>query len=100
MNTLNCVFVNASYKVLVDFFCHERNHRSCCFGNCYQSSVQSHVSIDLILLHALSPETLTASSYIPVTHLIYKLLKSSCAFRDLVVCKAVIDSLHYRIQLA
>ena len=30
----------------------------------YKSGVQGHIGIDLILLHALCPETLTASSYI------------------------------------
>ena len=78
----DCLFIDASYKVLVDFFCHKRNHRSCCFGNCYQCSIKCHVSIDLILLHAFCPETFTASSYIPVTHLIYKFLQCSCSFPE------------------
>ena len=43
------------------------DYRSCCFTDGYQRSIQSHISIDLILLHSLCPETFTASSYIPVT---------------------------------
>ena len=94
MDTLRSIFIHASYQVLIDVFCHERDHRSCCLGDGYQCMVQSHVSIDLILLHSLCPETFTASSYIPVTHLIYKFLECSCCFRDLVVCQIIVYSLN------
>ena len=94
MDTLRSIFIHASYQVLIDVFCHERDHRSCCLGDGYQCMVQSHVSIDLILLHSLCPETFTASSYIPVTHLIYKFLECSCCFRDLVVSQVIVYSLN------
>ena len=100
MDTLRSVCINASYKVLVDILSHERDHRSCSLGNCYQCCVKCHVSIDLILLHALCPKTLTASSYIPVTHIVNKFLECSCSLRNLVGIKIRIDSLHHGIQLA
>ena len=34
----------------------------------------SHICIYLILFHSFCPETVTATSYIPVTHIIYKFL--------------------------
>ena len=74
MDTFRSIFINTSYQVLVNIFCHERNHRSGCLADRYQCGIQCHIRIDLILLHAFCPETLTASSDIPVTHLIYELL--------------------------
>ena len=100
MDTLRSCFVQRSYKILVNVLCHERNHRSCSLGNCYQSCVKSHVRIDLILLHAFCPETLTAASYIPVTHLVYKALKCSCSLRNLIVVQIFVNGLYKCIQLA
>ena len=85
MDTFRSIFVNTSYQVLVDFLCDERNHRRCRLADGYQSSIQSHISVDLILFHSLCPETFAASSYIPVAHVIYKFLKSSGCFRDLII---------------
>ena len=97
VDALRSCLIDGSYKVLVDLLCHERDHRSCCLTDRHESCVESHVSIDLILLHALCPETLTASSYIPVAHVIHELLECSCSLRDAVVRKVVIHCLNSRI---
>ena len=99
VDALRSCLIDGSYKVLVDLLRHERDHRSCCLTDRHESCVESHVSVDLILLHALCPETLTASSDIPVTHVIHKLLKRSCCLRDAVVRKVIIHCLYRRIQL-
>ena len=99
MDTLRSVCINASYKVLVDILSHERDHRSCSLGNCYQCCVKCHVSIDLILLHALCPETLTASSYIPVTQIIYEILKHTCCLWDSVIAKIIIYIFYHCVHL-
>ena len=98
MDTFRCVLVNASHKVLVDILCHERNHRRCCFCSGHKGSVQGHISIDLILLHTFCPETLTASSHIPVAHLIHKVLQRAGCLRDAVVCQVVIHGLHQGVE--
>ena len=98
MDTFRSSLINASYQVLVDILCHKRNQRCSNLGNGNQSGVKGHVSIDLILLHTFCPETLAASSDIPVTHLIHKFLKGSRTFRDSVVCKVVINCLYKSIQ--
>ena len=97
MDALRSGLVDASDQILVDILSHERDHRSRCLGYRYQCSVQCHIGIDLILLHALCPETLTASSYIPVTHVIYEILKCSCSLRDAVVCQVVIHVFHHGV---
>ena len=99
VNTFWRILINASYQILVDIFRHERNHRSCSLADFYKCCVQSHVGIDLILLHTLCPETLTASSYIPVTHIIYKILQCSCCFRDSVIAKIIVYFFDQSIQL-
>ena len=99
MDTLRSIFIHASYQVLIDVFCHERDHRSCCLGDGYQCMVQSHVSIDLILLHSLCPETLTASSYIPVTQIIYEVLKHTCCLWDSVIAKIIIYIFYHCVHL-
>ncbi|CDA06634.1 unknown [Blautia sp. CAG:257] len=100
MDTFRSRRIYASYKVLVHILCHKRNHRSCSLGDCHKSCVQGHVCIDLILLHSLCPETLTASSYIPVTHFVHKFLKCSCTLRNFVGSKVFVNSFYHRIQLA
>ena len=98
MDAFRSIFIDASYQVLVDIFGHERNHRSSNFGDGYQGSIQCHIGIDLILFHSFCPETFTASSYIPVTHIIYEFLQCSCCFRDPVVVQVVVYGLDHGIQ--
>ena len=99
MYAFRSIFIDRSYQILIDIFCHKRNHRSSYFGNCDKCGIQSHISINFILLHAFCPETLTASSDIPVTHIIHKFLKSSCSFRNPVIFKIVVHCLNHSIQL-
>ena len=99
MDTFRSALVHASYQVLIDLFCHERDHRRCRLTDLNQCCVQSHVSIDLILFHSLSPETFTASSYIPVTHIVYEALKCLCSLRDLVVGQVIVYCLDCGIEL-
>ena len=99
MYAFRSTLVDISYQVLVDLLCHEWDHRRSCLCNSYKSGIQSHISIDLILLHALCPETLTASAHIPVAHIVYKLLKGSCCLRDLVIHQAVVNGLYHRVHL-
>ena len=87
------IFIQASHQVQVDFFRHKGNHGSCQLAHGYQGGIQSHISIDLILLHSLGPETLAASSYIPVAAVIHKVLKGSCRFRNLI---SVQTGIHFR----
>ena len=100
MNTLRSGLVNAAHQILINILGHERNHRSCALGNRNKCGIKCHVSIDLILLHALCPETLTASSDIPVTHIIHKALQCSCSFGNLVMIQILIHFDNHGIQLA
>ena len=99
MDTDRSCLIYAAYKVSVNAFCHKRNHRCCCLAKCYKCCVKSHISINLILLHTLSPESFTASSYIPVRKLIYEIFKRSCCLCNLVVGKIIINSLNKSIKL-
>ena len=98
MDTDRSCSIVGTNQVLVDIFCHEGDHGCCCLGYSYKCSIQSHVSIDLILLHSLCPETLTASSDIPVTHIIYKVLKNSCCLRDTIVIQMIIHTLNHGVH--
>ena len=99
MHTDRSILVNGAYQITVNLLGHERNHRSSSLCNRYERGVQSHVSIDLILLHALCPETFSATTYIPVTHLINELEQCTCGLRNTVVLKMIINFLHYCVQL-
>ena len=94
MDALGSRFVDGAYQVLVDLLGHERNHGSRCLGNGHQRGVKGHVGIDLILLHSLCPETLTASSYVPVAHVVHEILEGSCSLGDPVVGQIVVYLLH------
>ena len=85
-------------NVLIDLLCHERDHWCCCLTDGNQTGVKCHVCIDLILLHALCPETFTAAAYIPVAHVINKSIQSLCCLRNTVVCQIVIHILYSRIE--
>ena len=98
VDTFRCTCIDALYEVLINILGHERNHRSCCFCNSYKCGVQSHISIDLILLHAFCPETLTGAAYIPVTHIIHEGLQCFCCLRDTVICQVVVYSFYSGFQ--
>ena len=97
MNAFRLGSVHAANQVLVDFFGHERNHGSGCLTEGNQTGVKCHVSVNLILLHALCPETLSASSYIPVAQIVHKFLKGSCGFGNFVIAEVVIHLAHYGV---
>ena len=99
MDALRRILINISYNILVDLLCHEGDHWGSRLCNGYKSGIKCHIRIDLILLHALCPETLTASAHIPVAHIVYKLLKGSCCLRDLVIHQAVVNGLYHRVHL-
>ena len=88
MDAFRSIFVNAAHQVLVDLFCHERNHRRRYLCDTVTSAVYS-VIYALILSCSIPfrPETLTASSDIPVTHVIHKVLQRPCALRNPVICQ-------------
>ena len=92
MNTLRCIRINTRYDILIDFFRHERNHRSRELGKCDKACVQRHVRIDLVLLHALCPEAAAAAADVPVGQVVNKCLQSLAGFRNLIGC-------HVRIHL-
>ena len=91
------IFINAAYKISVNAFCHKRNHRCGCLTQRNQCCIQCHVCINLILFHALCPETFTAASYIPVRKLVYKVFQHSGCFRNLIIFKFVVHFFDNRI---
>ena len=100
MHAFRRALVQASHQVLIDLLRHEGNHGRCQLAHRYQGCVEGHVSIDLILLHSLGPETFTASSYIPVAAFVHKILQRSCCFRNLIVIQTGIHFRDQRIQAA
>ena len=90
MDTFRCVLINAAYHVLIDFFCHERDHGCCTLADLNKCRIQCHVGIDLILFHTLCPETVSAAAHIPVTHLIHKVIQYSGSLRDPVMIQMII----------
>ena len=98
MNTFRCILVPGAHQVPVDLLRHEGNHgrRRLAYGN--QGSVQRHIGIDLILLHALGPETLPAPAHIPVAHLFHKILQGLCRLRDPVFIQIPVHLSHHRVQ--
>ena len=99
MDTLGSIYIVASYQVLVNILCHEGDHGCCCLTDGHQCGVQRHVGIDLILLHTLCPETLTAASYIPVTHLIDEVLQSLGSLGNTVLVQIAVYFCNGRVQL-
>ena len=99
MDTLGSGCIIASYQILVNILGHEGDHGCGCLTDVHQCGVQRHVGIDLILLHALCPETLTAASYIPVTHLIDEVLQSLGSLWDTVLVQIAVYFCNGRVQL-
>ena len=99
MDAFRSIFVNAANQVLVNILCHKRNHGRSSLCHINQSRVQSHISIDLVLLHALCPETFSAASYIPVAHIIYEFLQHSCSLRNPVIVQIIIHITDHGIHL-
>ena len=99
MNALRSRLIHGAHQILIDILCHKRNHRRRTLADRHKRCVECHVRVDLILLHALCPETLTASSDVPVAHVIDEIIQRSCSLRNAVIGKVVIHFLNHRIQL-
>ena len=99
MDTLRSGGIDAAYQVLVDLLGHEGDHGRRRLGNVHQGGVEGHVGVDLILLHALGPEPLSAAAHVPVAHVVHEILEGSCRLRDPVVGKVIVHCLDHRIQL-
>ena len=93
MHALRSRLINISDQVLVDILAHERDHGSSHLRYSHESCVKRHVGIDFVLLHSLGPEALTASSHVPVAHIIHKVLKGSRSLRDPVISKIAVHFL-------
>ena len=91
--------VNAAHQIPVNVLSDKGYHGSRRLANSHQCSVKGHVGIDLILLHALGPETLPAAAHIPVAHVIHKLLKRPGCLWNPVIGKIIIHLAHNGIQL-
>ena len=98
MDALRRVFIDALYQIQINFFRHERDHRRRTFADGHKSRVQRHIGIDLILLHAFCPETLSASSDIPVAHFIYKIIQNAGRFRYFIFIQIIVHFPDRRIQ--
>ena len=99
MDALRGIFVDLPDEVLVDILRHKRNHRSGRLAYGHKCGIERHICINLILLHPFCPETLAASSYIPVAHIVHKILERSCSFRNPVICQIVVHFFYKRVQL-
>ena len=85
MDTLRRTFIERAHQILVNILGHKRNHRGRTLADRHERSVERHVGIDLILLHPLRPEALTASSDIPVAHIVHKIVHRSGRLGDAVI---------------
>ena len=93
MDALRSRLIDIAHQILVDLLRHKRNQRRSHLADGHKRGVKGHIGINLILFHALCPETLTASSHIPVAHVIHKLLKCSGRLRDLVIAQIGVHGL-------
>ena len=82
VDALGSARIDAAHDILVDLLSHEGDHGSCALADVDQCSVQSHVRVDLVLLHALGPEAVTAAADIPVGHLVHECLQSGSRLGD------------------
>ena len=89
----------AADEVSVNILCHKRNHRCSRLTKRYKCGIKSHVRVNLILSHFLNPETCSRTSYIPVRKLVNKVIKHSCRFCNLVICKVIVNCLNKCIKL-
>src|SRR5699024_4119113 len=99
MDTLRSVCIDTAHKVLIYLFCHERDHRGRRLGDGHESCVQRHICVDLILLHSLCPETLAASSDIPVAHVVNEFLQCARRLRNPVICQIAVHVFHHCVHL-
>ena len=99
MNTLRRVLVDTAHQIAIDFLRHEGNHGRGAFTDGHERGIKGHVRVNLILLHSLRPETLAASSHIPVAHLVHKVVQNPRRLRDSVIVQMIVHFLYGRVQL-
>ena len=90
--------IDAADEVAIDGLRHEGDHRRSGLGRRDECRVERHIGVDLVLLHALCPETAAAAADIPVRELIDELLESLGSFRHAVVREVVVDVLDHRVE--
>ena len=93
------VLIHRAYHVAVDGIRHEGNERSSAEDRVIQGGIQGHIRIDLILLHPLCPETLTAPADIPVGKIVGKLLQRAAGFRNAVSSHVFIYGADHGVHL-
>ena len=100
VHALRRVFIQPSDQIQIDFLRHEGDHGrgKLCQGD--QRGIQGHVGVDLVLLHALCPETLAASSHVPVAALVHEILQGSRRLGNLVVVQSGIHLGDQGVQAA
>ena len=98
MDGLRRILVDAADEVAVDGFRHERNHRCRGLDRRDKRRVERHVGVDLVLLHALRPETAAAAADIPVREFVDELLERLGSFRHAIVREVVIDVFDHRVE--
>ena len=99
MNAFLGTSVHGTDDVLPDRFRHERNERRGDERRRLQCGVEGHVGIDLILLHALRPVTLSSAADVPVRQVVRELFEQCRGFRDPVGREILVDALHHRVHL-
>ena len=98
MNTFRRLFIKTAHEILVNALGHKRYHWGGRLTNRDKRSVKRHISVYLILLHALGPETVAAASDIPVTHIINEILQRFGRLRYTVILQMVVYHLYRRIE--
>ena len=99
MYAFGSCLVNASDHILIDLFGDERHHRCSHLAKSYDSGIKGHISVYLILAHALCPVSFSASSYIPVGQIVNKLLHCLCSLGDPVICQVLVGKLYHGVHL-
>ena len=99
MDTCGSGGVYTANQVAVDVFGHEGDHGSSQLAYGYQSGVQGHVSVDLILLHALGPVTSAAAAYIPITQIVHEGLQGAGGFGQTIVFQVGVYFADQGVQL-
>ena len=99
VNGFGSACIHLLHQIAVDFLCDEGCEGCCQFYHGFQNGIQCHISIDFILFHAFCPETLTASSYIPVGQVIQEINHCTGRLCQLVALQRFIHEFIQCLQL-
>ena len=91
--------IDRANQILVNLLTHKRNHRRGRLRDRDQRRVERHKRIDLILLHALCPETVAAAAHVPVRHVFDKFLEYGSRLRNSVVREVLIRVADHAVHL-